>query len=201
MSVRRIADPLMPHALLPSAGDGSADLASGGPAGPPVPPGALVVTEILLADDLPRGPRLPLFLETVPAGFPSPADDYVEDRLDLHELTGAASPSCFFLRVAGESMVGAGIFDGDIVVVDRALTPVTGSVVVASIDGDLTLKRLVARRGRVMLLAANPDYPAIELSGEQELVVWGVVTHSLRDHRLRAGRPPGPGRPADDAAP
>ena len=169
-----------------------------GAAGPSVPPGALVVTEVILADDLPRGPRLPLFLETVPAGFPSPADDYIEDRLDLHELTGAGSPSCFFLRVAGESMVGAGIYDGDIVVVDRALRPVSGSVVVASIDGDLTLKRFVQRKGRVMLLAANPDYPAIELRGEQELIVWGVVSHSLRDHRIRHKELPKAG---DEAAP
>ena len=68
------------------------------------------------------------------------------------------------------------------------LKPVTGCVVVASVDGDLTLKRLVNRKGRVMLLAANPDYPAIELHGEQEMIVWGVVTHSLRDHRLRERR-------------
>lgn len=163
--------------LLTTSGDGAASR--------PLPPGALVVTEVIVADDLPRGPRLPLFLETVPAGFPSPADDYVEDRLDLHELTGAGSPSCFFLRVAGESMTGAGIFDGDIVVVDRAKRPVTGSVVVASVDGDLTLKRFVRQKGCVMLLAANPAYPAIELSGEQELIVWGVVTHSLHDHRIK----------------
>lgn len=171
----------MPVSPLDSAGDS----ASSARTDAPVPPGQLVVAGLLLADDLPRGPRLPLFLETVPAGFPSPADDYVEDRLDLHELTGAGSPSCYFLRVAGESMTGAGIHHGDILVVDRAVVPTTGAVVVAAVDGELTVKRYAVRAGRAVLLAANPDYPAIELRDGQELVIWGVVTHSLRDHRMR----------------
>jgi DNA polymerase V len=158
-----------------------------GQSGRPLPPGQLVVTDVTAADDLARGPALPLVLERVPAGFPSPADDYVEGTLDLHELTGAGRPSCFFLRVSGESMVGAGIHDGDVLVVDRAAEPVSGAVVVAAVDGELTVKRFVRRGGRVALLAANPEYPPIEVGGEQELVVWGVVTHSLRDHR--------PGRP------
>jgi DNA polymerase V len=132
-----------------------------------------------------RGPALPLYAGRVPAGFPSPADDYVEERLDLHELTGAGSPSSYFLRVAGESMTGAGIHHGDVLVVDRALAPTSGSVVVASIDGELTVKRYVVRGRRAALLAANPDYPAIEIGDGQELRVWGVVTHSLRDHRIR----------------
>ena len=152
---------------------------------PPVPPGELVVTDVVPADTVARGPELPLVLSLVPAGFPSPADDYVEGRLDLHELTGAGSPSCYFLRVSGESMVGAGIHDGDILVVDRAVEPVNGAVVVASVDGELTVKRFMRRGRRTALLAANPTYPAIELTEGQELLVWGVVTHSLRDHRTR----------------
>ena len=172
----------------PSGDGASGDRApSGGPGDRPVPPGHLVVTAVVPASDVPRGPELPLFLDRVPAGFPSPADDYLEGRLDLHDLVGAASPSCFFLRVEGESMVGAGIEGGDVVVVDRALDPRSGDVVVASIDGELTLKRFVRRghgpRARVALLAANPDYPPIELQDGQDLVVWGVVTFSLRGHR------------------
>ena len=151
----------------------------------PVPPGQLVVTAVVPASGVERGPELPLFLERVPAGFPSPADDYVEDRLDLHEPTRAGSPSCFFLHVSGESMAGDGILDGDVLVVDRAAEPVSGSVVVASVDGELTVKRFVRRAGRTMLLAANPAYPPIELQDGQDLVVWGVVTHSLHDHRVR----------------
>ena len=169
----------------PASGDGHADA-------PPVPPGELVVTAVVLASGVDPGPSLPLVLSHVAAGFPSPADDYVEDHLDLVELVGATSPSCFFMRVAGESMTGDGIYHGDVIVVDRAAEPVNGSVVVASVDGELTVKRFMRRgsgaRPRVALLAANPAYPAIELSGEQELVVWGVVTHSLRDHRPRGPR-------------
>ena len=166
--------------LLPISGDGHADRL-------PCPPGELVVTSVTRAEDLDGGPSLPLVLAHVAAGFPSPADDYVEDHLDLVELVGATSPSCFFMRVAGESMTGDGIHHGDVIVVDRALTPTNGSVVVASVDGELTVKRFMRRGQRVALLAANPDYPAIELCGEQELVVWGVVTYSLRDQRQHRG--------------
>ena len=171
----------MPLDLLSASGDGRASA-------PPTPPGELVVTAVLPASSLDPGPELPLVLSHVPAGFPSPADDYIEDHLDLVELVGATSPACFFMRVAGESMTGDGIYHGDVIVVDRAATPVNGSVVVASVDGELTVKRFMQRGARVALLAANPDYPAIELHGEQELVVWGVVTHSLRDHRIRRDR-------------
>ena len=158
----------------------------------PTPPGQLVVTAVVAASEVDPGPDLPLFLEHVPAGFPSPADDYVEASLNLHDLVGAGSPSCFFLRVSGESMVGAGIHDGDVLVVDRAVEPASGAVVVASVDGELTVKRFSVRtvrgRKRAVLLAANPDYPAIEVGEGPDLVVWGVVTHSLRDHRARDRR-------------
>lgn len=159
---------------------------------PPLTPGQLVVVEVVPASALDPGPRRPLYLEHVPAGFPSPADDYVENRLNLHELVEADSPSCFFLRVRGESMTGDGIFDGDRIVVDRAEEPTNGSIVVASVDGELTLKRFmrveVRGRERVRLLAANPEYPSIELTEGQELVVWGVVTFVFRDVRSRRKR-------------
>ena len=158
-----------------------------GHAAPAVPPGQLVVVAVLPASEVDPGPRLPLYLESVPAGFPSPADDYVEASLNLHDLVGADSPSCFFLRVSGESMVGAGIHDGDVLVVDKAAEPTSGAVVVASVDGELTVKRFVRRGRRASLLAANPDYPPIVLADGQDLVVWGVVTHVFRD--LRARRP------------
>jgi DNA polymerase V len=137
-----------------------------GHSGTPLPPGQLVVTFVVDAADIPAGPQIPLVLNRVSAGFPSPADDYVEGTLNLHEL------------------VGAGIYPGDILVVDRAVTPVTGAVVVASIDGALTVKRFVQRGRRVALLAANVDYPPIVLQEGQDLVIFGVVTHSLHDHRV-----------------
>ena len=168
----------MPFPFDDHAGDGAAER--------PATPGALVVTAYVPAVDVPPGPPLPLVLSRVSAGFPSPADDYVEGHLDLHELTGALSPSCYWMRAEGESMVGAGILSGDLLLVDRAVEPQNGDVVVAAVDGELTVKRF-SRRGRrpPRLLAANPEYPAIELADGQELVVWGVVTYVLHDARGR----------------
>ena len=163
--------------------------AGDGAAAPPIPPGELVVTAYVPAGALPRGPELPLVLSRVSAGFPSPADDYVEGHLDLHELTGALAPSCFWVRADGESMTGAGILSGDLLLVDRALTAESGDVVIAEVDGELTVKRFSQRdRRRPVLLAANPDYPPIELADGQELVVWGVVTFVLHHTRRRRRR-------------
>ena len=160
------------------------DAVSGDGASQPLAtPGALLVTAYVAADALPRGPELPLVLSRVSAGFPSPADDYVEGHLDLHELTGALSPSCYWMRAEGESMVGAGILSGDLLLVDRAVEPASGDVVVAAVDGELTVKRFLRQGKRTALLAANPAYPAIELAEGQELVVWGVVTFVLHDAR------------------
>ena len=156
-------------------------------AAPPDAAHALRVTAVVSAASVRIGP-LPFVAHRVDAGFPSPADDYVETHLDLVDLVDARSPSCFFMRVQGWSMRDEGIFDGDVLVVDRALDPVTGSVVVASVDGELTVKRYLHTGRRPRLLAANEAYPAIELAEGQELVVWGVVTHSLRDHRRRRAK-------------
>ena len=164
--------PLDPH-----SGDGASV--------PPATPGALLITAVVPASDVSPGPRLPLVLSRVSAGFPSPADDYVEGHLDLHELTGALSPSCYWMQAEGESMVGAGILSGDLLLVDRAVEPANGDIVVASVDGELTVKRFSRRGRRTKLLAANPAYPAIELGDGQELVVWGVVTYVL--HNARRG--------------
>ena len=181
----------MPFPLLPHSGDG-ASTGDGATAdgsvrdlAPPLAPGALVVTAYVPAFDVPPGPPLPLVLSRVSAGFPSPADDYVEGHLDLHELTGALLPSCYWMRAEGESMVGAGILSGDLLLVDRALEPQNGDVVVAAVDGELTVKRFLRRGRRTALLAANPEYPSIELCEGQELTVWGVVTFVLHDARRR----------------
>lgn len=163
------------------------------PASPAV--GPLRVVAVVSADDLPRGPSLPYVLSLVAAGFPSPADDYVGEVLDLHELTGAHQAHCYFVRVSGVSMTRAGIFDGDVLVVDRAAEPTNGAVIVACVDGEMTVKRLSRlRRGgreRVMLLPESEegtDYPAIEVTEEQELIVWGVDTSVLHDLRVPALR-------------
>jgi DNA polymerase V len=121
----------------------------------------------------------PLFGHKVAAGFPSPADDYVEERLDLNSLLVRNRSATFFLRVQGHSMTGAGIHDGDIIVVDRSLEPVDRSVVVAVVDGELTVKRLRLHNGRTELHAENPDYAPIELQQDQDISIWGVVTSAV----------------------
>lgn len=115
----------------------------------------------------------------VPAGFPSPAQDYYNGPVDLNAHLIQDPTSTYVIRISGESMTGAGIYDGDEVIVDRSLTPVDGSVVVAILDGELTLKRLRIRHGRVTLQAENQDYPDIIPTGEAELTIWGVATRCL----------------------
>lgn len=124
----------------------------------------------------------PFFSSPVRAGFPSPADDYVSDHLDLNEYLVAHKDATFYLRAQGHSMLGAGIQDGDLLVVDRSITPSHRRVVIAVVDGEFTVKRLYKRGNRIKLLAENPDYPAIEFKDGQELQIWGVVTSVI--HRM-----------------
>ncbi len=124
----------------------------------------------------------PLFASRVPAGFPSPADDYLDRGIDLNEHLILNRESTFILRVSGWSMRDAGIFDGDEIIVDRSLPPRDGAVVVAVVDGELTVKRLRRGPGGVRLCAENPDYPDLVFREGQEVTVWGVVTRAL--HRL-----------------
>lgn len=131
------------------------------------------------ADDLPASLRLPLFGHKIAAGFPSPADDYVEDRIDLNQHLIRHKEATFFLRVKGDSMLGAGIHDGDLLIVDRALDPVDGKIVIAVLDGELTVKRLERRKGIIRLVPENPAFPPIEVKNEQDLVIWGVVTNVI----------------------
>jgi DNA polymerase V len=124
--------------------------------------------------------RRPLFGSKIAAGFPSPADDYVEDLLDLERLLIRHPAATFYLRVAGDSMTGAAILSGDLLVVDRAIEPSHGRIVVAALNGELTVKRLHRQAGRVALVPENPAYRSIEIPDEAELVIWGVVTGIVR---------------------
>lgn len=122
---------------------------------------------------------------SVVAGFPSPAEQYREKPLDLNELLVKRPAATYFVRVEGDSMTGAGIFDGDLLVVDRSLRPADGDIVVASVDGDFTVKTIRFGKGAdggrsVRLVAANPDYPDIVLEPGQELDYFGKVTASIR---------------------
>jgi DNA polymerase V len=116
-----------------------------------------------------------LLRKAVPAGFPSPADDYVERRLSLDEHLIQHKESTFFMRVAGHSMRDLGIFDGDLLVVDRAAAATHGCVVVAVVDGEFTVKQLLYTAQGKVLRAAHPDYPDVVVSAEQEFSIWGVV--------------------------
>ena len=121
----------------------------------------------------------PLYGASVPAGFPSPADDFIEDTLDLNDYLIRHPAATFFVRARGDSMVGAGIHSGDILVVDRALEPWDKAVVIVALDGELAVKRIRYRGGRILLQSENPDYPSIEIPAGSALHVWGVVIHVI----------------------
>lgn len=136
------------------------------------------ISEVYLFDrrtDLQR----PLFMCDVSAGFPSPADDYIEGRLDLNDLMVQHPAATFFVRVAGDSMIGAGIHHGDILVVDRSLEPVSGKVVIAVLNGELTVKRLCRTGKSVRLVAENPEYQPLEITEESGCEIWGVVIYVI----------------------
>jgi DNA polymerase V len=120
---------------------------------------------------------LPLAPSKVQCGFPSAAEDWLEDKLDLNEKLIKSPPSTFLFRVEGESMTGAGINDGDLLVVDRGVTPVHGKVVVAMIGGDMTVKRLNLKTEPPQLDAANPAFKSIT----EEFEVWGTVIASITE--------------------
>jgi|SRR6185369_6473276 len=120
--------------------------------------------------------ELPLYLESIKAGFPSPADDFIDKKLDLNDLLIKHPVATFFVRVSGDSMLGAGIHSGDILVVDRALEAVNDNIVVAVINSELTVKRLRTTRGKVVLMPENSNYKPIEISENDDFSIWGVVT-------------------------
>jgi DNA polymerase V len=122
----------------------------------------------------------PLYLARIPAGFPSPADDYVESALDLNAYLVRHPAATFMVRVSGDSMIGAGISDGDILVVDRSEEAVHGRIVVAVVDGEMTVKRLHIRKGRHVLRPENPNYSALNIQEGQDVQIWGVVTGVIR---------------------
>ncbi len=125
----------------------------------------------------------PLFLVSVAAGFPSPAEDYLDGRLDLNEYLIKHRAATFFLRAAGDSMTGAGIRHGDILIVDRALDPADGDIVIAALEGELTVKRIRKSGGELMLMPENAQYKPVRVTEEMDVSVWGVVTaviHSFR---------------------
>lgn len=122
------------------------------------------------------------FIATVSAGFPSPAADHSQKRIDLNEHLIRNKEATFLFRVRGDSMTGIGIYDGDTLLVDRSIDPRHNSIVLAVLNHEFTVKRLHRRGGVVKLLSENPIYPPIQIKQEEELSVWGVVTFNL--HKL-----------------
>lgn len=123
--------------------------------------------------------ELPLYAHKVVAGFPSPADDYIETTLDLNDRLIRNKAATFLLVVEGDSMKKAGIKDGDILVVDRSIPPSDGKIVIAALDGELTVKRLSMKSTGTWLVPENDDYPPIAVREEADIVIWGVVTATI----------------------
>lgn len=123
--------------------------------------------------------KLPLYMSRIKAGFPSAADDHLEKHLDLNEYLIKHPAATFFVKVKGDSMTGAGIHSGDILIVDRSVEAKHRSIVVAVIDGEFTVKRLIKKKDASHLAAENPAYPAIEITPAMDFEIWGVVLHVI----------------------
>lgn len=143
------------------------------------------MSAVFLGDALARVKlAIPLFASKIKAGFPSPAQDYIERTLDLNELCIRHPSSTFFVRVEGDSMVEAGIYDSDVLVVDRSIDAEHGDVVVAAVGGEFTVKELCTRPS-LMLLPRNPVYKPIRPNNGEELCIFGVVTNVIRQMRRK----------------
>ena len=116
----------------------------------------------------------------ISAGFPSPADDFKEVRISLDKELVKNQESTFYARVSGDSMLGAGIDDGDLLVIDKSLSPENGKIAVCFIDGDFTVKRIVKEKGKLYLKAENKKYKSIEIKEGNELIIWGIVEYVIK---------------------
>ena len=144
----------------------------------------MIVTEIY---DLAVGQAcpIPFFLEPVEAGFPSPADDYIDCTIDLNEHLIQNPPATFMVRVRGNSMVDAGIQSGDLLIIDKSLEVRDGDIVIAAVDGQFTVKRYRRTGATLRLVAENPKQPEIVICGEMNVEIWGVVIHVIHSPRTR----------------
>lgn len=137
--------------------------------------------EILTAD-LSTAIELPLYSNTISAGFPSPADDFLEQKLDLNKHLIKNPTATFLIRVNGVSMINAGISDGDILIVDRSLQAVSGNIVIGVINGEFTVKRILKKGKKLFLQPENENYKPVEITEEMSFTIWGVVTYTI--HKL-----------------
>ena len=126
--------------------------------------------------------RIPLLADSVSAGFPSPADDYTEENIDLNEHLISNPFSTFFLRVKGDSMINAGIKDKDLIIVDKSLIAKPGNIIIAMIDGEFTIKRLSIKNDELYLKAENNNYPDFRFKNHLDVQIWGVVIYSIHSY-------------------
>ncbi len=128
------------------------------------------------------GAALPFYSFQVPAGFPSPAADHIEQHISMDEVLNIRAPHVYLITITGESMQGAGIFEGDIGIVDRSIEPAHGHIVVAVLNNEPICKRLCKRGKDIVLVSDNPKYPARYVLEGDELSIWGVITSTVRSH-------------------
>jgi DNA polymerase V len=128
--------------------------------------------------------KLDFFLSPVPAGFPSPASDYIDKSIDLNEILIKNKVATFLVRALGDSMVEAGIFSGDILIVDKSITPANKNIVVAILNGEFTVKRFIKNGNKILLQPENKKYRNIEISEEDDFKIWGVVTFVIHNPNL-----------------
>ena len=122
-----------------------------------------------------------LFIDTgISAGFPSPAEDFRETRISLDEELIQNKDATFFAKVSGQSMIGAGLDDNDLLVIDRSIEPINNKIAVCFLDGEFTVKRLRVEKGEVWLKPENPDYPIIKITEDNNFVIWGIVTNVIK---------------------
>ena len=126
--------------------------------------------------------KIPLLTDSVSAGFPSPADDYTEENIDLNEHLISNPFSTFFLRIKGDSMINAGIKDKDLIIVDKSLTARPGNIIIAMIDGEFTIKRLSIKNNELYLKAENHNYPDFRFKNHTDVQIWGVVVYSIHNY-------------------
>ncbi len=133
----------------------------------------------ILKPSLKTSQEIPLFTSAIKAGFPSPAEDYIENKLDLNEHLITNPPATFFVKVEGDSMINANIFKDDILIVDRSKTAQDKTIIVAIINGEFTVKRIRMKNSEIFLEAENPAYPLIKIDKISDFEIWGVVTYII----------------------
>ena len=128
--------------------------------------------------------KLQFFLNPVTAGFPSPASDYVDKSVDLNEILIKNKVATFLVRALGDSMINAGIFSGDILIVDKSITPSSKNIVVAILNGEFTVKRFIQENNKIILRPENPRYKDLEINSEDDFKIWGVVSFVIHNPNL-----------------